>query len=62
MLGVVLSMYQLADMVDNILKEMDLNDDGTLDYLEYALAKLKSKDDSSQGENKDDKNKEEKKK
>lgn len=55
-------MYQLADMVDNILKEMDLNDDGTLDYLEYALAKLKSKDDSSQGENKDDKNKEEKKK
>lgn len=48
-------------MVDEIMREMDLNNDGYLDYLEYALAKMKTRDESSKKHHKDNKNNEAKK-
>lgn len=34
-------------MVDNILKETDMDNDGYLDYLEYMLAKVKNRSEAS---------------
>lgn len=36
------------EMVDNILRDTDKNNDGYLDYFEYMMAKLDAKEDDKE--------------